>query len=133
MTLTVVGISRQRQSPFFHQEAGVHILGDTWAQAVGECQFIVCNVCFEAIVADVIGEEVDECSQQQVVGGNDAIGLQSHELLDKSKGAFLLVHGVGTFQNFVEDDEKLLTSLQLVYDEFQTFEFGKEVGLVVVQ
>ena len=33
---------------FFHQEAGVHILGDTWAQAVGECQFIVCNVCFKA-------------------------------------------------------------------------------------
>ena len=26
-----------------------------------------------------------------------------------------------------------LTGLQLVYDEFQTFEFGKEVGLVVVQ
>ena len=69
--------------------------------------------------------------RQQVVGGNDAIGLQSHELLDKGKGAFLLVHGVGTFQNFVEDDEKDVYKRQSLFQELISRMTDKTGGLVM--
>mgnify|MGYP000500186740 CR=1 FL=1 len=70
------------------------------SHAVGEGQFIVCNVCFEAIVADVIGEEVDECSQQQVVGGNDAIGCKVMNCLIREKEPFCLSMELVPFLEF---------------------------------
>ena len=41
---------------FLHQEAGIHVLGDSFFQFVGEGQLVVLNVGFEAIVAYLIGE-----------------------------------------------------------------------------
>lgn len=77
---------------FFHQEAGVHVLGDAVLHLVGESELVVGDFCFEAIVADVLRKRLDECAQQQVVRGDNAIGLQCHQLLDEGERAFLLVH-----------------------------------------
>lgn len=116
-----------------HQEAGVHVLRHTFPQLVGEGQFIVLDVSFETIIPDFVGELFDETAQQEVVGGDDAVGLQSHELADQFEGAFLLVDGIGTFQNLVQDDEELLSLVQQVDDAFQPFQLGEEIRFVVGQ
>ena len=89
------------------------------SQAVAEGQRVARNVGFEAVVADVVGEGVGQGAEGQVVCGDDAVGLQCHELADEGQRAFLLVGRVGSFQDFVEDDEEAFALLQLVDDEFQ--------------
>ena len=41
---------------FLHQEASIHILGDSFSKLVGEGQLIVMNVGFKTIIADFVGE-----------------------------------------------------------------------------
>ena len=60
---------------FFHQEAGVHVLRHARTETVGEGQLIVGDIRFEAEVADILWEKVNERTQQQVVGGDDAVCL----------------------------------------------------------
>ena len=43
-------------SHFLHQEASIHILGDSFSQFVGEGQLVVLNVGFKAIIAYFVGE-----------------------------------------------------------------------------
>lgn len=49
---------------FFHKEARIHVLRHARAEAVRECQLVVGDIRFEAVVADIFGEEVDEGAQQ---------------------------------------------------------------------
>lgn len=72
---TLWGLVGNDNPHLLHQEAGVHVPGDSGAQAVGEGQLVVGDVCLEAVVADVVGEEVDEGAEEQVVGGDDAVCL----------------------------------------------------------
>ena len=65
--------------------------------------------------------------------GDDAVGPQTHQLLDEGERTPLLVGRVGTLQNFVEDDEELLAALQTVDDGLQPLQFGEEVRLVVAE
>jgi hypothetical protein len=84
---------------FLHQEASIHVLGNAFSQFVGESQLIMLNVCFEAVIADFVGEMLYQVTQQEVVCGDDSIRLQLEKLFDERERAFLLVHGIGAFQN----------------------------------
>ena len=59
----------------------------------------------EAEVVDAVGEAVLQCAQQQVVRGDDAVGLQTHQLLDEGERTPLFVGRVGALQNFVENNK----------------------------
>lgn len=50
------------------------------------------------------------------MGGDDTVGVHVHELFDKGERAFLFVHGVGAFQYFIKDDEKIFSDFKFVYD-----------------
>ena len=65
--------------------------------------------------------------------GDDAVGVEGHKLADECQRAFLLVSGVGALQYLVQNDEEAFALFQLVDEEFQAFQFGKEVRLVVGQ
>lgn len=88
---------RQGNAHLPHQEAGIHVLCHSFPQFVGEGELIVLDVGFEAVVPDFIGELLDEVAQQEVMGGDDAVGFQAHELANQFEGTFLLVQRVGTF------------------------------------
>lgn len=107
---------RDSNPHFLHQKTGIHVLCHSLAHVVGEGELISGNIGFETMVADVVGEGVGKGSEHQVVSGNDTVCLQRHELPDEGEGTFLLVGRIGTFQDFVEDDEQLLTGLQFVDD-----------------
>ena len=116
-----------------HQEAGIHVLRHAFPQAIAEGQRVARDVGLEATVVYLAGEGVGQGAEGQVVRGDDAVGLQGHELADEGQRTFLLVGGVGALQDFVEDDEEAFALLELVDDEFQPLQFGKEVRLVVGQ
>ena len=124
---------RQGDAHLPHQETGIHVLCHAFPQLVGEGEFVVLDVGLEAVISDFIGELFDEAAQQEVVGGDDTVGFQAHELADQLEGAFLLVERVGAFQNLVQNDEELLSLVQQVDDAFQAFQFGEEIRLIVGQ
>ena len=53
-----MGSRQQRLSPFFHQETGIHILGDSVSHLVRKGKFVICYICFETIVPDILREGV---------------------------------------------------------------------------
>jgi hypothetical protein len=58
-----------------HQEAGIHVLGDSFSKLIGESQFVVLYVGFETIIAYLVGEMLFQIAQEKVVCGDDAIRL----------------------------------------------------------
>ena len=68
-----------------HQETGIHVLGKAGTKAIGEGEFIATDVSLEAEVAYMGRMMLGQCTQKEVVGGNDTIGLQANELFQQSK------------------------------------------------
>ena len=85
----------------FHQESGVFIPGNTFADAVIKIKMIILDSAFKAIVPDPVRVGSFKLAQLQVVRSNHAQAVVLQEMLYQAAGAGELVFRIGAFQNFI--------------------------------